>query len=102
MPRKSSSKKQLHAAAGGTGANSTQATVPGADVGRPAKKPKLMLEDGSDSDDASNGMGGVALPGPAPEAEEAGFKINAEYARRFEYNKKREEVQQCELSPFKI
>jgi len=50
-----------------------------------------MLVD-SDSDSGSDEeMGGALLEEPA-------FKINEEYARRFEHNKKREELQQC-LSP---
>lgn len=54
----------------------------------PSKKPRKLLEDSeSDSDDDS--QGGVSVP---PDSD---FKINEEYARRFEYNKKREEKQQC-------
>lgn len=46
------------------------------------------MED-SDSDSDSDSQGGVSV------AAGADFKINEEYARRFEYNKKREERQQC-------
>lgn len=46
---------------------------------------KLLDDDSSDSGDDA---GGVSL-GKSPES---GFKVNAEYAKRFEYNKKREEV----------
>lgn len=49
-----------------------------AEAGRPAKRAKLL-----DDDDASSVSGG----------EEVSFKINEEFARRFEYNKKREEKQ---------
>jgi protein KRI1 len=52
----------------------------------PSKKPRKLLED-SESDSDEDIQGGVSVP--------ADFKINAEYARRFEYNKKREERQQC-------
>lgn len=55
----------------------------------PAKKSRKIFEDSeSDTDDA---QGGVAVPE---------FKINQDYARRFEYNKKREERQQCMLLLF--
>jgi protein KRI1 len=46
---------------------------------RPSKKAKLL----DDSDSSDNDEGGVAL------------KVNDEYARRFEYNKKREEKHRC-------
>lgn len=48
---------------------------------RPAKKAKLL--DDSD-DEADNDVGGVSL------------KVNEEYARRFEHNKKRAERHRCE------
>lgn len=49
---------------------------------RPEKtSKKLALDLGSDDDDGSTG--GVKL------------KINEEYAKRFEHNKKREEKQRC-------
>jgi protein KRI1 len=52
----------------------------------PSKKMRKLLDD--DSSDSGDDAGGVSL-GKSPEA---GFKVNAEYAKRFEYNKKREEV----------
>ncbi|GME25199.1 KRR1 interacting protein 1 subgroup [Neofusicoccum parvum] len=55
--------------------------TPRADGGRPAKRPKLLMDD----DDASSSAG-----------EEVTFKINEEFARRFEHNKKREERQRLE------
>ncbi|KAE8556686.1 hypothetical protein EYB25_001389 [Talaromyces marneffei] len=55
----------------------------------PSKKPRKLMED-SDSDSDSDSQGGVSV------APDTGFKINEEYARRFEYNKKREERQQLE------
>ncbi|KAK5791467.1 hypothetical protein VI817_006776 [Penicillium citrinum] len=50
---------------------------------------KLLDDDSSDSGDDA---GGVSL-GQSPDAS---FKVNADYAKRFEYNKKREEVQKLE------
>lgn len=50
---------------------------------RPAKKAKL-LDDSDDDDDDNEDVGGVAL------------KVNEEYARRFEHNKKRAERHRCE------
>jgi protein KRI1 len=73
----------------------------------PSKKPRRMLLDGSSSEvDSEEDRGGVMLGNrdswiPAPS-----FKINEEYARRFEHNKKREELQRCtfqfcsQLMPF--
>lgn len=57
----------------------------------PLKKQRKALLD--DSSDESGDEGGVTL------AEGQEFKINEEYARRFEYNKKREELQRCAHSP---
>jgi hypothetical protein len=51
-------------------------------------KSNLLDDSDSSSEDES---GGAAL-------EDTGFKINAEYAKRFEYNKKREEKLKCEIS----
>ncbi|EER26249.1 Krr1 family protein [Coccidioides posadasii C735 delta SOWgp] len=51
------------------------------------KQKKLLLSDSSDDESADEG---VNLPGGES------FKINAEYARRFEHNKKREELQKLE------
>lgn len=53
--------------------------APQTEAGRPAKRAKLLM---GDDDDASSSAG-----------EEVAFKINEEFARRFEYNKKREEKQ---------
>ena len=46
---------------------------------------KRRRDDDSDSDDE----GGASL--------NPGFKVNEEYARRFEHNKKREEKHRCKL-----
>ncbi|EGE83809.1 ribosome biogenesis protein Kri1 [Blastomyces dermatitidis ATCC 18188] len=57
----------------------------------PAKKQKKLLMD-DDSSDESSDNGGALLDNGG----NVGFKINEEYAKRFEYNKKREELQQLE------
>jgi len=54
----------------------------------PQKIEKANLLDDSDSSDDS--VGGAKL-------EESAFKINEEYAKKFEHNKKREELQRCRL-----
>ena len=54
----------------------------------PSKKARKLLDD-SDSGDES---GGVPI-GKQSDADT--FKINEDYARRFEHNKKREEMQKC-------
>ncbi|KAJ5085839.1 hypothetical protein N7532_010610 [Penicillium argentinense] len=56
----------------------------------PSKKPRTLWED--DSSDSGDDAGGVSL-GKSPET---AFKVNADYAKRFEYNKKREEVARLE------
>jgi protein KRI1 len=48
-----------------------------------------LLDDGSSEDDFDE-SGGVALQEHRPE--DHGFKINEVYAKRFEHNKKREEL----------
>jgi len=54
-------------------------------------KPNLLGDsDLSSSEDESDG--GAQLEG-------SGFKINEEYAKRFEYNKKREELHRCKPIP---
>jgi hypothetical protein len=65
----------------------------GLSVERPAKRAKLLDDSSSESNEeeewngvsSDGGNGGVSL------------KINEEYARRFEHNKKREERQRCKL-----
>ncbi|KAL2822536.1 KRI1-like family-domain-containing protein [Aspergillus granulosus] len=58
----------------------------------PAKKSRKLLEDDSSSDSGDE-SGGVPL---GDSSEGLTFKINEEYARRFEHNKRREEMQQLE------
>lgn len=57
----------------------------------PSKKMRKLLEHDSDSD-SEDDAGGVLLGKQSPDA---GFKINEDFARRFEHNKKREEVARC-------
>lgn len=52
----------------------------------PSAKPTKMRIDDSDSESDSE-TGGAKLAN--------GFKVNEEYAKRFEHNKKREELQRC-------
>lgn len=56
----------------------------------PSKKMRTLWDD-DNSSDSGDDAGGVSLS----KAPETGFKINEDYARRFEHNKKREEVQKC-------
>lgn len=51
------------------------------------EKTKMMLDD-SDASSDDDSVGGAPL--------ESGFKVNQDYAKRFEHNKKREELQRCE------
>ncbi|KAI9838007.1 MAG: hypothetical protein M1819_006161 [Sarea resinae] len=64
-------------------------------AGSGSAKPVLLDEGSSDGDQSDSENGGVALNGQAAGDEEPAFKINEEYARRFEHNKKREEMQRC-------
>lgn len=64
---------------------------------RPAKRAKF-LSDAESSDSDSEGANGVSLlngrkTGTSELEDAAGFKINEEFARRFEHNKQREEKQ---------
>lgn len=56
----------------------------------PSKKMRKLLDDDSSSDSGDD-AGGVSIT----KSPVTGFKINEDYAKRFEYNKKREEVQKC-------
>ncbi|KAJ5468402.1 hypothetical protein N7475_006154 [Penicillium sp. IBT 31633x] len=58
----------------------------------PSKKMRKLLDQDSDSDSGDD-AGGVLL---GKQSLDTGFKINEEYARRFEHNKKREEVARLE------
>ncbi|GAB7353097.1 hypothetical protein MBLNU459_g3640t1 [Dothideomycetes sp. NU459] len=58
---------------------------------RPSKRPKFLSDD-EPSDSDAEGTSGVSLTASGAGA----FQINEEYAKRFEYNKKREEKQRLE------
>ena len=70
------------------------------DVGgaRPAKKARLILEEDSsdDYDDQDDAQHDDYL-GASPPRDY--LKINEEYAKRFEHNKKREDQQRCKMHP---
>lgn len=53
-------------------------------------KPNLLDDSDSTPSSEDESDGGAKL-------EDSGFKINAEYAKRFEYNKKREDLHKCKL-----
>ncbi|OAX81418.1 hypothetical protein ACJ72_04246 [Emergomyces africanus] len=57
----------------------------------PTKKQRKLLMDDDSSDESSDDGGALLGNG-----QEAGFKINEEYAKRFEYNKRAEEIRQLE------
>lgn len=56
----------------------------------PSKKARKLLDDDSSSDSGDE-SGGV----PIGKQSDSAFKVNEDYARRFEHNKKREEMQKC-------
>ena len=61
---------------------------------RPGKRIKPLLEDDtSDEDSESSATGGVPLGRSTSPPNENGFTINQDFAKRFEHNKKREELQ---------
>jgi hypothetical protein len=74
----------------------TLAQVPGANGRKKAKhdtstekiKPSLLEDSDSASSSDDDSVGGAKL-------EDGSFKINEEYAKRFEHNKKREELHKC-------
>jgi protein KRI1 len=53
-----------------------------------AKKANLLVDSDSDTSSEDESDGGAPL-------EKQGLKINEEYAKRFEHNKKREELHRC-------
>ncbi|KAI6351714.1 hypothetical protein MCOR25_009773 [Pyricularia grisea] len=72
-----------------------QVEVNGSKDEKPGKK--SLFDEGDSSDDSSSGSDDDSEEGGAKLEEASGsFKINEEYARRFEHNKKREELQRLE------
>ena len=68
------------------------------DNDQPAKRTKVLLEEddiAGEEDGSSNEAGGVPVDSGKPLVDGQGFTINQEYARRFEHNKKREELHKC-------
>jgi protein KRI1 len=71
------------------------------------KAGRMLLGDSSSEDDSEEDRGGVALGSRDNLTSEPSFKVNEEFARRFEHNKKREELHRCtfqfcsQLIPFK-
>ncbi|KAK3898454.1 KRI1-like family C-terminal-domain-containing protein [Staphylotrichum tortipilum] len=78
----SASARGAHATRGGSVGTSTSTST-----SKPVQKKALFDDSGSSSEDDQED-GGATL-GPAPQAQ---LKINEEYARRFEHNKKREDL----------
>ena len=77
--------------------------LPAAENGRAGKRIKPLLEeDTSDEHSTSSASGGVPLERPISPINENSFTINQDFARRFEYNKKREELQKRTCHPRKI
>ena len=69
--------------------------------GRATKKLKSLLTDDNGSGDEGNSSPhsvGILENREALSSGENVFTVNQEYARRFEHNKKREELQRCEYS----
>ena len=57
----------------------------------PSKRVKILSDEGSDDDSDDSADGGAKI-----DQNGDGFNINEEYARRFEHNKKREELHRCQ------
>ena len=58
------------------------------------KRTKLLL-DNENSDNDSDASGGVSINGHENDVASNGFTVNQDFARRFEHNKKREELHRC-------
>ena len=65
-----------------------------ASVKGPRKRVKVLLDDESSSEDSET-SGGIVLDQKSAVTNGIGFKINEEYARRFEHNQKRAELHRC-------
>ena len=58
------------------------------------KRAKLLLDDENSDSDGSQ-MRGVSISKGSANSGNTGFTVNEEFARRFEHNKKREELHRC-------
>ena len=67
-------------------------TFPDSDL--PQKKRKVLFhdDDSTDDNDVSSPLGGVIVKENVGSFGESDLQVNEDYARRFEYNKKREEL----------
>ena len=65
---------------------------------RPSKRARLLFEDHPSEDSEGEIPAELNTSGQTHNRAEKPLKINNEYARRFEHNKKREELQKCSLS----
>jgi protein KRI1 len=64
---------------------------------RPQKRIKALLDDNSSGEeDSISSAGGVPVKEEVSSSNGHGFTVNQEFARRFEHNKKREELQKLE------
>ena len=61
------------------------------------KRTKLLLDNES-SDNDSDSAGGVLINTDEEDIATDGFTVNQDFARRFEHNKKREELHRCTFS----
>lgn len=68
------------------------------DSERPQKRVKGLLDEDCSSENGQNtsdSAGEVRIPERNASPPEDGFRINENFARRFDHNKKREELQRC-------
>ncbi len=65
---------------------------------RPQKKAKALLEEDDisiEDDSSASNAGSISLREKDYKANGRVFRVNEEFARRFEHNKKREELHRC-------
>lgn len=68
-------------------------------VGRPEKRNKGLLEDdSSEESDFLDMSGGVTVKHKQSRSDTGSFKVNEEYARRFEHNQRRAEIHRCKCA----
>ena len=68
------------------------------EVERPHKRLKALLDEddtSAEGDSSSSNVEGVLVQENRVAPIDHGFTVNQEFARRFEHNKKREELQRC-------